>query len=420
MRFQRYPTYVFGVRSILLALSVCMTSVFPALGGDVQKISVWGEELTLDGADLRWGKREVHPYATSQWSFTDNVYLSKHDRKADHFLTLVPGVLVRNPIGESHYLQARLESRFFRYFDQTDLNILREHEATVQARFDFGRYKVDLSNVYEYLDQVADIQFSSRQTRTINTSNMKTQFVFDPVTLQVGYTRAFRRWLRRVDAYLDHTEDIASIGLDFKAPAQMRPSLRYEFSDTDYDGDTDGRLKRLNDQQRHSVLAGVRSAVGGFFQWSVEGGAAQVYLRKRTNLFEPLSGHTRSTHLVGNARGTWNLRPERTKLSFAVSRNVIPSAEADYMSVLTFDLNFEHRWTRRLTTRASASYGYYNRPKGQDFQRYDAEAGVTYRITRWASVFSRYRYGQRDALGDKSGEADHSENEVTLGFSFAF
>ncbi|MFQ5840850.1 MAG: outer membrane beta-barrel protein, partial [Thermodesulfobacteriota bacterium] len=58
----------------------------------------------VDGGGLRLGPLIVTPYVNASGTYTDNVFLTKSNKKSDFYYSVLPGIKVRaRPIGRHNF-----------------------------------------------------------------------------------------------------------------------------------------------------------------------------------------------------------------------------------------------------------------------------------------------------------------------------
>ncbi|MCZ7644571.1 MAG: outer membrane beta-barrel protein [Planctomycetota bacterium] len=389
-----------------------------AHGEEIPQIRVVGEEIVAEGADLRWGSMEFHPYLALNWEWIDNLFYEKKGGDDDTLVTASPGVHINWPFAGNHVAKLDLQTQLRHYFDNPEVN---NHQDLSDAlvKLDYDRFWLEFRGKYAYLQEVGDPQFTTRLARVVADASFQAGVRFERFDMIFGYEKRLRMWPRQRDHGLEYSEDRGHLTFDIKMTPTVQAFTRYEFHAVDYDGALEGGQIRRNDQNQGLALIGFRGTWGPSLGWSIAAGSEHVRLHQRNRTLADIQGETASDHPVIRASAVWDAIPERTKVKFSGTRDVALSVTSDYADTTSFRLEADHRWSQRLTSNAYAGYEFFNRAKGTDFKYYSAGLSTIYRITRWSSVYTRYEFQHRDTLDDP-GAGDHKRNAVQIGVIFAW
>ncbi|GMV82382.1 MAG: hypothetical protein AMXMBFR7_35660 [Planctomycetota bacterium] len=385
---------------------------------EIPQINVMGEDILAEGAELRWGSMEFHPYLAFNYEWIDNLFYDKKNPEDDTLYTMVPGVNINWPFAGNHTAKLNWQSQVRRYNDNPDVN---NHQQLGDAflKLDYDRYWFEFRNKYAYLQEVGDIEITDRQVRWANDASFQTGVRFERFDMIMGYAKRLRVWPKEEDHDLSYSEDQGHMTFDIKVKPTLDAFTRFEFKSIDYDDDLKFPDIRRNDQKRSTAIAGFKGSWGSSVGWSMAAGFEHIRLHKRTRSARDLWGETASDHPILRGSIKWDVVPERTLLEGSANRGVGLSTGSDYADTLNLNLAVRHRWSQRLTTRAEVGFTDYNRAKGADYRLFNAQVSTQYRITRWANAYLRYEYVERNALDDPSG-GDFRRNSVQLGVILAW
>ncbi len=408
-----------GVRSLSVAAAIVsmLACALPVLAEDIPEIRILGERIKTE-SDLRIGGLEFNPYVVARAEYNDNIYRDSEHKKSDFIGILTPGFQMRYPFG-NHRLQMDWQSSIYHFAEHTELNTISEHVGNIQLNLDFDKWFVRLQQGFAYLDEVGDPEFTERQQRWLSDSTAVVGVRFEPVDLSMDYTKSFRHWVFDPLHDQNYEQDLLGVRLDFKTFETLKPYLRYEFRNVDFNGDLNiskyGHVRR-NNQHDHRVWAGLNGTIVQGLTWEVGVGWQHIRLETYHDTFEYRAPRD-SDHLLAKARATWHVKPDSLMVSVFADRAAVLSTQADYADLFTVGAEVEQKWTDRWKSTFRLSHSYFNRAQGTDFTYFTGGASTTYRINKWASLLMRYDYTMNTPRNVGSG---YNQSRITLGGIFAW
>lgn len=402
----------------LLAFLLVTACLLPIRSEEIPEITVVGESVPSE-SDLHLGGLEFNPYVAARAEYNDNLFYEPSGKQSDITEILTPGLRMAYPFA-NHRLQFDWQSSIRHYNNHTELNTISEHLGSLQLNLDYDRWFIQLRDGFAYLDEVGDPEFLTRAQRWINDGGVKAGVRFKPLDFTVDYTKSLHRWVWDPLHDLNYTQDTYGAQIDFKTFQTLKPYLRYEFQQYDFDGNLNiakyGHLRR-NNQDRHMVLAGLNGTVVENLTWEVAVGWQHIWLRTYHDYFEPELAPRDSDHLVAKIRATWHVQPETFVVSAFMDRSAILSTAADYADVTTVGGEVMRKWTDRWKSSLAVTHSYYNRPKGADFDYFAVKTSTTYRINKWASLLMRYEFTLDTPRNIGDG---YNQSRITFGGLFAW
>jgi hypothetical protein len=375
-------------------------------------VAFLGFPWEVDGGGLRLGPLIVTPYVTGSGTYTDNVFLTKRDKKSDFYYSILPGVKVSTkPIGgHNFYLDYNADiSQFSSYSGADyvvqsldagiDLNLPRRSGLKLGDKITYGADLPDFKGdeTSQYLSNLARIEASST--------------FFDRFGLGLWYSHALKDYERSRDE-IDNF-DTNTVGGFFRFRILRGTSMlaEYVYSITDYQKDSRAGVEnnysnRINTGITWDITAKTRGTVrAGYLN-------KQYYRVDREDDVIYASAdisHELTNHIV---------------LSITWVHDIFDTANADNniqysSSYRSNQVTAKLRHTYRKFTSSIGGDFIYDRylhdDQGLGRKRKDyvwrGLVGVDYQMQRWIKLGLKYRYTDLNSNFDAE---DYGENLVSL------
>jgi len=301
-------------------------------------------------------------------------------------------------------------------FDRADQDSLTNHNVTASAGFEFdARNALDVSASHARTESIANLLNDNNDLERFANNNLNATYAFGAsgalfnLELGMGYNQ-----LRTLDSNVNKDLERNTLSLDAswltRISSRTQIDVTYRNSDVSYVDD----VARAKNSTNQSLLAGVRWEATGITSGRAKFGAQQ---RSFNN-----DGRSDATKSTAEIAVDWSpLRYSTITLS-ADQQFEEGSQSFDYVQATRVSLSWNHSWSDRVSTNASA---------GQYQQRYiDSQIGesdrtehinnmgvsVNYSMRRWLDLTAGYDYSERTS---KLDSRDFTRNQFRVGVSMS-
>ncbi len=362
-------------------------------------------------AAIRLGPLNITPYVSASGTYTDNAFLTKRNKKADFYYSVLPGVKLNvRPIGR-HGFYLNYDADYARYdtygeadyFVQSadaalDLDLPKTLRLKLGDKIVSGADPPDFEDdrTAPYISNIARVEASCT--------------FFDRVGLGVNYAHELKDYYRHRTDEVDNF-DTNTVGgtLRFRILARTSMLLEYTYSATDY------RKGRTTENNYSNVInSGITWNITAKSRGAVRGGyvVKEYYALDRTEDAVYVSADI--SHELTS----------RTILTLSGIRSVFDTSEADNnirysSSYLSNQVTASLRHTYRKLTGSIGGDYIYDRYLYDDLAAGERRkdnvwrgwVGIDYQMQRWIKLGIKYRYTNLDSNFDIE---DYVENLISF------
>jgi len=358
---------------------------------------------------IHLGPLDITPYVNASGTYTDNVFLTKRNRKADFYYSVLPGIKLRlRPIGRhGFYLNYEADYARFDTYDEADYFV-----HTADAALDLNLPKGFRLKVGDKITSGADPpDFEGDRTAPYisNMARIEGSYTFwDRFALGLKYAHGLKDYKHRSDE-IDNF-DTNTVGGVFRLRILARTSmlLEYVYAATDYRRER----ARVDNNYSNRINTGITWDVTAKTKGVVRGGyvAKNYYALNREE--DALYVSADISHEL-TSRTIVTLRGIRSVFDTSkADRNLIYSS-----SYLSNQVTASLRHTYRKFTGSIGGDYIYDRYLYDDLRAgkkrrdhvWRGSAGIDYQMQRWIKLGVKYRYTDLDSNFDNE---DYIENLV--------
>jgi hypothetical protein len=360
---------------------------------------------------IRLGPFNITPYVVTRGSYTDNVFLTKRDKKADFYYSVVPGIKFRiRPIGR-HGFYLDYEADYARYdtYDNADY-FVQSANAALDLDLPKG-FRLKLGDKITSGADPPDFEADRTHPYLYNRARIEASYTFfDRFGLGVQYAHQLKDYKHRTDQIDNFDTNTVGGFLSLRILARTSLLLEYTYSATDY-----REFRTTENNYSNRINAGITWDITPKTRGAVRGGyiVRQYYVRNRTDDAVYVSADI--SHEITS----------RTIFTLRALRNVFDTSKAD--DNLRFSSSYvsnqvsaglSHTY-RKFTGNIGGDY-IYDRylyddliPGAPGKKRRDhvwrGWAGIDYQMQRWIKLGIKYRYTDLDSNFDSQ---DYIENLI--------
>jgi hypothetical protein len=362
--------------------------------------------------DVRLGPLSLTPYVNVSGTFTDNVFLTKNDKKSDFYYSLLPGVKVRaRPIGRHNfYLNYDADISQFNEFSGANFVV-----QSLDAGLDLDlpkKFAIRLGDKIRYGADLPDFEGDETSQYINNLARIEVSHTFfDRFGVGLRYSNEVKDYERGSDE-IDNF-DTNTVGGIFHFRFLRRTSMlaEYVYSITDYRKDARARVannysNRINTGITWDITAKTRGTVrGGYVQTRYH-----VIDREDNAIYASANiSHELTSHIT---------------MSLAGIRSIFDTSNAD--DNIEFSTSYvsnqvaarlQHSY-RKFTTTIGGDYIFDrylhdDRVAGKEREDYvwRGSVGIDYQMQRWIKLGVKYRYTNLNSNFDTE---DYGENLVAF------
>lgn len=324
---------------------------------------------------LRAGPLRIHPFVKSRVQYDDNILLEHEDAREDVVYNIRPGAILHLPINK-HQLAVGYEADFEifskdRHADQNDQN----QSFFALADFQFPNFYVNVLETFQETSSRSGTTFTDRIPRIDQSIHPKIGYKLKRFTFEAGFRHFVRDFRRQIDDVFDFQATEFTGVIYYDLFSRLKALVDYQFAQLDYD---DNFTRNANINQ-------VRAGVTG--------------------------------ELMPNLFFKFRAGPQ--------FRNYDISSEEDYNSFVA-DVEFKYNFRERLVLELSAgrepveaTFGEVNYYL-QHFIQFETQYKLWPKVTPFFKTgYYRHNYGERAALGDRSGYRRDNIFGVSPGIRYA-
>lgn len=359
--------------------------------------------------DLRLGPLNITPYVTTSGTYTDNAFLTRRDRKADFYYSVLPGVKLNvRPIGR-HGFSLNYDADYARHdtYGESDYFI---QSADAALDLDLPKeLRLKLGDKITSGADLPDFEGDRKAPYISNVARTEVSYIFfDRIGLGVNYAHDLKDYKHsgdEIDNFDTHT-----VGGSLRIRILTRASilLEYAYSATDYrkERKTDNSYSnRVNSGITWDITAKTRGVVrGGYIE-------KQYYRLNRTE--DTVYASADISHEI-TSRTFFNLSGIRSVFDTSRADNNLIYSSSYLSNQVTASLSHTYR---KLTGSIGGDY-IYDRYLHDDLlagkKRRDhvwrGWAGIDYQVQKWLKLGVKYRYTDLNSNFDNE---DYAENLIS-------
>jgi len=368
--------------------------------------------LSAGEGNLHIGSLEIHPYISTNETYSDNIYYAATDKKHDYITTIMPGLKLLFPFRD-HKIGAEYNKIFTKYARYYQENTTDEN-ANGFMDFKFGRsLGLTLQDVYAKGHEPRSTSTTGLiEKYTANTAFASASYQLADVSkVKVDYSRSTLEFKSSDSKFRDRGEDLISAYLYYRILPKTSAFVEYDYKQVDFDQSTSTLNNKVN-----SGLLGVTWEITEKSKGTVKGGytwknfESQAHKDFKTwvasiDLNHEFSDYT-SLRLVGQ-----RVVNETTLL------------DARYFATTGMYGEFTHKFTYKIAGVLKGSYGEDKFSDAVDPEtkvRKDivtaGGAGLKYQMRDWLEFAIDYNHRERNSNIDR---IDYKENAYMVTINFA-
>jgi hypothetical protein len=358
---------------------------------------------------IRLGPLNITPYVITRGSYTDNVFLTKRNQKADFYFSVLPGLKFRlRPIGR-HGFYLNYEADYARYgtYDEADYFV---HSADAALDLDLPKgFRLKIGDKITSGADPPDFEGDRTAPYFHNRARIEGTYTFmDRFTLGLKYAHELKDYKRRGDE-IDNFDTYTGAGsLRFRILARTSMLLEYTYSATDY------RKARTTQNSYASIInTGITWDITPKTRGGVRGGyvVRDYYVLDRREDTVYVSADI--SHEI-TSRTIFTLRALRDVFDTSLADDNLRFSSSYYSNQVSSTLRHTYR---KFTGSIGGDY-IYDRYLHDDLvagkKRRDhvwrGWAGIDYEMQRWIKLGVKYRYTDLDSNFDSE---DYIENLIS-------
>jgi hypothetical protein len=358
---------------------------------------------------IRLGPLNITPYVIARGSYTDNVFLTKRDKKADFYFSVLPGVKFRmRPIGR-HGFYLNYEADFASYGTYDEANYFVQ---SADAALDLDLPKGFRLKVGDKITSGADPpDFEGDRTAPYlyNQARIESTYTFlDRFTLGVKYAHKLKDYKRSGDEIDNFDSNTLAGSLGFRILARTSMLVEYTYSATDY-----RKLRTRDNSYSNIINSGITWNITPKTRGAVRGGyvVRDYYVLNRRD--DALYVAADISHEITS----------RTIFTLNALRDVVDTSRADNNLRFSSSYVSNQVWAtlrhtyRKFTGGIGGDY-IYDRYLHDDLipgkKRRDhlwrGWVGIDYQMQRWIKLGVKYRFTDLNSNFDSE---DYTESLIS-------
>ena len=374
-------------------------------------VAFLGFPREMYGGNLRLGPLRITPYVTASGTYTDNVFLTRRNKKSDFYYSILPGIKVRvKPIGRHNfYLDYDADISQFNSFTGADY-VVQSLDAGLDLNLPRG-FGLKLGDKITYGADLPDFEGDETSQYLSNLARIEASSTFfDRFGIGLNYSHEVKDYGRSRDEIDNFDTDTFGGVFRFRILARTSMLLEYVYSITDYTKDR----ARVENNYSNRINSGITWDITAKTRGVVKGGYVEknyyVLNREENAVFASANiSHELTSHII---------------LSITGMRSVFDTSNADdniqfsssYLSNQV-TARLQHTY-RKFTSSIGGDYihdRYLHDDLGAGRKRKDTvwrgSAGIDYQMQRWIKLGVKYRYTNLNSNFDTE---DYGENLVAF------
>ena len=368
-----------------------------------------GFQCEMYGGNLRLGPLNITPFVTASGTYTDNVFLTKINRKSDFYYSVLPGVKLRaRPIGR-HGFYLNYDANYARYDTHDEANYF-VHSADAALDLDLPKgFGLKLGDKITRGADLPDFKGDRKAPYISNLSRIEvSRSFFDRFNLGLQYGHELKDYKHGGDEIDNFDTNTVGGAFRFRILARTSMLLEYVYSATDYRKDR----ARVENSYSNRINSGITWDITAKTRGAVRGGYVEKHYyalnRKEDAVYVSADiSHELTSRTIFTLRGI---------------RNIFDTSKADdnilySSSYLSNQLMASvHHTYRKFTGSIGGDY-IYDRYLHEDLRAgkrrkdnvWRGSAGIDYQMQRWIKLGVKYRYTN---LNSNFNNEDYVENLV--------
>ena len=366
-----------------------------------------GVSRDKDAPVMKIGQVEAHPYLSLRETCSDNVYVTRDDKKYDFVTSINPGLLLQLPFMR-HLVSLGGNTAINRYAinsseDTIDWTLYGAGDFYFGSRFNL-KISDNYNNSHETRSQSSISEIERFQNNTAASS--LTYVLADISKVQLDYSRTYLKY--KTSGFRSRNEDLVSAYLYYRILPRTSAFVEYEFKNV---GFMDTTLDNF-DNNVHSGLLGVTWELSERSKGTIKGG----YLFKNFDQQSKGSINDFAASIdISHYFSDYNFM----KLAGARTVNESSLQGSSYSVSTGINGEFTHRFLDRLSSTIKASYSEERFSSNIDTSNHQIrkdivlQTGVSlqYNFRRWLESSLEYYWRNKDSNID---DYDSTENNISL------
>lgn len=340
---------------------------------------------------LRVGSFEVNPFFSMKEEYTDNVFNTNLDEKADFYTTLSPGLKVLFPRQKKRYklelfYQADLE-RYHRYSSEDANN----HKAKGELEIKFpGGLDLGLSDEFTINHDPRGVNIAEEldfYKNNIFSFSMGYSFA-ERFKVRFDYTNYLLDYEADRNSFRDRTDNSFAFYVYYKFLPKTSVFIEYEHVIVDFDESNDF------DSKEEHFFGGITWEITGKTKGTIKGGYG---IKDFEGAIEGFKGYISEIDIDHNFTPRHSIKIKAVRKTNET--NVFGS---DFFVTTGMAIDYFQRLTNKITLRASTSYG-RDSFRGEISRRdhtWTGGARIVYEIRKWLITEAGYLYTKRNSTVD--------------------
>jgi len=359
--------------------------------------------------DLRLGPLNITPYVTTSGTYTDNAFLTRRDRKADFYYSVLPGFKLNlRPIGR-HGFYLNYDADYARYdtYGEADYFI---QSADAALDLDLPKeLRLKLGDKITSGADPPDFEGDRKAPYISNVARTEISYTFfDRIGLGVNYAHQLKDYKHEhdeIDNFDSHT-----VGGSLRVRILTRASmlLEYAYSATDY-----RKERKIDNSYSNRVNSGITWDITAKTRGTVRGGYIEKHYYRLDRTEDAVYASADISHEI-TSRTIFTLSGIRSVFDTSKADNNIIYSSSYLSNQVTASLSHTYR---KLTGSVGGDY-IYDRYLHDDLlagkKRRDhvwrGWAGIDYQLQKWLKLGVKYRYTDLNSNFDNE---DYIENLIS-------
>ena len=370
-----------------------------------------GFPCEIYGGNIRLGPLRITPYITTSGRYTDNVFLTRSNKKADFYYSVLPGFNLKITPLDRHGFHLNYNADYAQYDTYNEVNYLVQ---SIDAALDLDMPKgfgVKLGDKITSGVDLPDFEGDRKARYVSNLSRIETSYTFfDRYSLGLHYGYELKDYKHREDEIDNFDTNTVGGVFRFRFLARMSMLLEYTYSATDYRKDR----ARVENNYSNRINSGITWDITAKTRGTVRGGYLEknYYALNRTEnkLFASADiSHELTSHSIISLTGI------RTVLDTSNADDNIQFSSSYLSNQVTARLQHTYR---KFTSSIGGNFiydRYLHDDLGVGKKRKDyvwsGSVGIDYQMQRWVKLGVKYRYKNLDS---NFNIEDYGENLVAF------
>jgi hypothetical protein len=347
--------------------------------------------------NLHIGALEIHPFASVEQKYDDNIFLEPKNQEDDDWITTaVLGLALKMPLvsgrEEDFVFKANYDANFIEFWDNNEQSRV-DHNAMALIDLKFTNdLTLKIEDKFQKTADPATSELTALEKRFRNNSQVVLGYMREKIGFDLGYNN-IRDDYDNLNA-LDKDEQVVTTTGYYQLFPKTLVFGEYNFGKIIYDSNANN-----SDSDYHQYRLGIKGEIAPKLSGVVKVGHKQTdYKDSNKKNFKSFTTFINLTYAL-KERSTLNIFAERSSEESSYSTN-------SYFEYNRIGLKLDHELLEKLFLVSSGFYQFDKYPdettedsktaKRED-GIWDGSIGLRYEMKDWVSLETGYEYKQRDS-----------------------